>query len=223
MQTSAEWKLRKELFLQVSRYLGPRSTDLFASQLNHQLPKYISWRLDPGAMSTDAFQTSWRNLEEYAFPSFVLISRCLQGYSSADYPNLAESTLVSHPTGDVDNRTTHSPSLVRGHAIRPRGTSTSPLDAQNQLRLAAWKISGNNMLQLGLQSKLQSCLSLDGTRGPIQHMSLAGSGGMAGVKDRKLIQFQQDSAFPRLFGILRSTVLHYKYNPLSGLLHSSTY
>ena len=66
-----------------------------------------------------------------------------------------------------------------------------PLVAQKQLRLAAWKISDNNMLQLGFQSKLQNCLLQDGARGPTQQMSLAGSGGVAGVKDGRLMQFQK--------------------------------
>ena len=50
----------------------------FASQLNHQLSSYISWRPDLGVMSTNTFQSSWINLEGYAFPPFALIGRCLQ-------------------------------------------------------------------------------------------------------------------------------------------------
>ena len=47
--------------------------DLFASALNHQAPKYISWNPDQGAFAIDAFSISWANIKFYAFPSFNLI------------------------------------------------------------------------------------------------------------------------------------------------------
>jgi len=49
-------------------------TDLFANQWNHQLPKYISWRLDPGAISTDSLEES----TGICILPFILIGRCLQ-------------------------------------------------------------------------------------------------------------------------------------------------
>ena len=67
VQTSAEWKLNARSFRKICMYLGPCRTDLFATRLNAQLDNYISWRPDPGAMLTDAFQTSWKELEGYAF------------------------------------------------------------------------------------------------------------------------------------------------------------
>ena len=78
VQTSVEWKLNVVSFHKICMYLGPCRTDLFVTRLNHQLNRYISWRPDPGAMLTDAFQTSWKELEGYAFPPFALIGRCLQ-------------------------------------------------------------------------------------------------------------------------------------------------
>ena len=78
IQTLAEWKLHKEIFLKVFNTMGPCNVDLFACCLNHQLAEYISWRPDPGAMGTDAFQWSWKDLKGYAFPPFALIGRCLQ-------------------------------------------------------------------------------------------------------------------------------------------------
>ena len=47
--------------------------DLFASALNLQAPKYISWNPDQGAFAIDAFSISWANIKFYAFPSFSLI------------------------------------------------------------------------------------------------------------------------------------------------------
>ena len=47
--------------------------DLFASALNHQVPKYISWNPDQEAFAIDAFSISWANIKFYAFPPFSLI------------------------------------------------------------------------------------------------------------------------------------------------------
>ena len=48
-------------------------TDLFASALNHQVPKYVSWNPDQEAFAIDAFSISWANMKFYAFPPFSLI------------------------------------------------------------------------------------------------------------------------------------------------------
>ena len=45
LQMSAEWKLDEEVFRTVCQRLRPR--DQFASCLNNQLEKYVSWRPDP--------------------------------------------------------------------------------------------------------------------------------------------------------------------------------
>ena len=52
--------------------------DLFASRMSHQLPTYISWKLDPYSQGRDAFQISWINKKRYAFAPFCLIDRVLE-------------------------------------------------------------------------------------------------------------------------------------------------
>ena len=51
--------------------------DLFASRLNHQLPKYMPWHPDPDSCAVDSIQHTWRNLQRYAFPPFCLIRKVL--------------------------------------------------------------------------------------------------------------------------------------------------
>ena len=51
---------------------------LFASKISHQLPNYVSWRPDPGAVAIDAFHLSWKERVPYMFTPFSLISRGLQ-------------------------------------------------------------------------------------------------------------------------------------------------
>ena len=47
--------------------------DIFASCLNHQLDKYISWLPNPGSLFVDAFSISWSNSKFYAYPPFSMI------------------------------------------------------------------------------------------------------------------------------------------------------
>ena len=52
--------------------------DLFASRINYQLEKYVSFKPDPGAFAIDAFTTDWANLKLYAFPPFNVIPMVLR-------------------------------------------------------------------------------------------------------------------------------------------------
>ena len=58
LQLSVEWMLERSICRGVIQILGPCSVDLFATHLNNQLRKYISWRPDPFAVATDAFTKS---------------------------------------------------------------------------------------------------------------------------------------------------------------------
>lgn len=39
-----EWKLSEEIFIKVVDIWGKPEIDMFASRLNTQLPKYVSWK-----------------------------------------------------------------------------------------------------------------------------------------------------------------------------------
>ena len=74
---SSDWKLNPKIFSQIVKIRGIPQIDLFASRLNHQLPKYMSWHPDPGSCAVDSLQHYWRNLYRYAFPPFCLIGKVL--------------------------------------------------------------------------------------------------------------------------------------------------
>ena len=78
IQSSAEWQLRKDIFLILMREVHQCDVDLFATRLNHQLPQFVSWRQGPFALGTDAMRIPWIGWRGYAFPPFVLISRILR-------------------------------------------------------------------------------------------------------------------------------------------------
>ena len=73
----SDWKLNFKIFSQIVKIRGIPQIDLFASRLNHQLPKYMPWHPEPGSCAVDSLQHSWRNLCKYAFPPFCLIGKVL--------------------------------------------------------------------------------------------------------------------------------------------------
>ena len=75
----AEWQLHPTIFKNVISTLqfNP-DIDLFASRLNAQLSRYISYHPDPHAYATDAFSLFWGDKQIYCFPPFSCISQCLQ-------------------------------------------------------------------------------------------------------------------------------------------------
>ena len=52
---SIEWMLNHNLFKQVTKHLGLPVVDLFASRVNDQMPEFVSWKPEQGAIATDAF------------------------------------------------------------------------------------------------------------------------------------------------------------------------
>ena len=73
-----EWTLKREIFAQITTQWGTPEIDLFATRLNTQLPKFVSWKPDPASCFVDAFTIIWKSLYFYAFPPFRQIHRCLQ-------------------------------------------------------------------------------------------------------------------------------------------------
>jgi len=63
------------------------------------------------------------------------------------------------------------------------------LHPQKTLRLATWKVSGDNTLQLGFLSKLQSCWPQVGAMEPTQLTNKAGNVSIVSVIQGKSIPF----------------------------------
>ena len=75
---NTKWKLNPILFTCICQRWGTPTIDLFASRLNHQVEKYVSWKADPGAVAVDAMSTDWSSDFFYAFPPFNMIGRVLR-------------------------------------------------------------------------------------------------------------------------------------------------
>ena len=72
-----EWMLNKDVFSELIKIHNSPDIDLFASRLNKQVERFVSWKPDPDAIFIDEFTISWRDLFFYAFPPFSVISKCL--------------------------------------------------------------------------------------------------------------------------------------------------
>ena len=75
---NTEWKLNPILFTCICQRWGTPTIDLFASRLNHQVEKYVSWKADPGVVAVDTMSTDWSSDFFYAFPPFNMIGRVLR-------------------------------------------------------------------------------------------------------------------------------------------------
>ena len=74
---SCAWMLNPQVFQRIQQQMGPLQTDLFAFRLTKQLPSFFSWRPDPEAIATDAFNQNWAQTRGFANPPWCLIARCL--------------------------------------------------------------------------------------------------------------------------------------------------
>ena len=75
---ATEWQLNPKIFKHITKTYFLPNVDLFASRLNHQLPRYVSWHPDPKAFAVDAFSISWTSEKFYIFPPFSIIGRVMK-------------------------------------------------------------------------------------------------------------------------------------------------
>ena len=59
VKDSSEWKLSPVVFQNLYKFWWTPDIDLFASRVSHQVPNYVSWKLDPYSKGKDAFQMCW--------------------------------------------------------------------------------------------------------------------------------------------------------------------
>ena len=74
----SEWMLNPLIFRQVCSTYSIPKVDLFATQVNNQVPNLVSWFPDPEAMATNAFTFPWSGHLSYVFPPFSQIMKCLK-------------------------------------------------------------------------------------------------------------------------------------------------
>ena len=151
MNYSREWMLNKEVFRKLCSTLGKPEIDLFASRVSKQIKKDIYLKTDPFSMGRDAFQTSWSQSLNYAFPN---IQSNRQGHgespkakSNSDLGDsyLGKPGMVPKVARNEHSKPNSSPKLPR--VINESKKGVHPLLENQSLRLVAWNDSGKRYIQ----------------------------------------------------------------------------
>lgn len=131
-----EWQLNPVLFQQLSAVFPALSIDLFATVLNRQLPRYVSWKPDPHAEYVDAFSKSWKGDYFYAFPPFSLIHKCLNKIEAEQAEGLlVQCTSLAHANVVPTSLAVVSPSAqthVVDCGVGACGSSIRPQSSQHE-------------------------------------------------------------------------------------------
>ena len=188
-----EWKLSETIFRRISQIWGLPEIDLFASRLNFQVPKFFSWKPDPLASATDAFQQQWPKGLLFAFPPFCLIGRVIR----KAIQDLAELILIAPPW----TAQTWYPLLLENLVENPIKIPTRqkllsnpkgeihPLLVNKTLKLVAWRISGKICKTREYQRGLQNLSVQPEVLGPEKIITQHGGNSIAGALGEKLIPF----------------------------------
>lgn len=154
-----EWKLDSRIFHAMLNDLGVSpDIDLFASRLNFQIQKYVSWQPDPDAICSDAFSLTWSDFSVYLFPPFCLINRCVQKVIA----DKARGVIITPlwPTQSwftpLMHILTHPPLLLPIKCVTMPGKKD--VVPPKHLRLIACRISGIDSDNKDFQQKLQPSL-----------------------------------------------------------------
>ena len=71
-------RLNPKVINMIDQRYGPHSVDLFATQDNPLLDRFVSWGPDPSAIAVDAFMFPLEDENPYRFPPISSISRLLR-------------------------------------------------------------------------------------------------------------------------------------------------
>ena len=164
----AEWKLDpRSLRTALDDLQFHLEIDLFASRVNHQFPRYCSFRPDPTAEAIDAFTINWHSLKFYAFPPFSIMPAVLKkiqtdkGEGIRVLPNwptqswypkamkmIIQQLVELKPQKDPSQRPHSTPSptrsttLVSVPLIRKQLNNTGVSVAQ-EIIMTSWRQNGN--------------------------------------------------------------------------------
>jgi len=182
-----------KIFQKICQARWTPSIDLFASRVSHQLPAYMSWKLDPFSKGRDAFQVQWTEMEGYAFPPFSLITRVLKKVQVE-----FATVLLITPVWQTQpwypkalEMSIKNPILIpkqRDLLLNPDREAHSLVES-NSLQLAVWAISGKVCLQRAFQQGLQNLSQIPEEEAHCRITNRPGESLVAGVVREKLIPF----------------------------------
>ena len=158
--------------------------DLFASRINHHLPRYSSLLPDPGAEFIDAFSSPWSG-NVYLFPPIVLLSRVINKFCSenCNFGLLIAPFIPSSPIFSAILDLCISPPI-----ILPESAIVREARHCKTSQMMAWTISSNPLLRRDFLRKLSPDLSKTLKTHQRRNTTLTGQNLHIGVSKGKLIQ-----------------------------------
>ena len=158
-----EWMINPVVFKNLQK-IFPLEIDLFASRLNKQLDKYVSWQPDPQALAVDAFTLDWSMFFNYIFCPFSMLTQALRKIEI----DRAEAVIIAPfwPAQSWFGKLARL--LINFPVFLPRGRKLLqlPFDREQvhplwrKMRLLAWPVSGKSYKSQDFRKNLQkSCLT----------------------------------------------------------------
>jgi hypothetical protein len=185
-----EWKLDSGVFNDVIQSFYRPEVDLFATRLNTQLPRFVSWKPDPKAEAFDAFTLDWKEFTSYVFPPFSMIGRCLQkiALDQAECVMVVPAWPTQYWFPELTKMLTDSPILLpfRNLVSLPGGQQQShPL----KMQLMACRVSGVPSKQKAFLRQQQPQLELPGGQPLRNNTPHMWRGGQPIVVQKRLVYF----------------------------------
>ena len=192
----AEWKLDTSLLKQATGILDYKpDIDLFATRLNCQYEKYVSYRPDPEAVSVDAFSMNWAKSNWYAFPPFCLIPRVLRKISREKTTGvLVVPYWPSQPWFPrIIGMLVEKPIVLsaRNNLLRMPGQPEEKHRLHRTLKIVICLVSGKNSEIVDFQGKLQRSSAVHGGKGQQGFMIPTSKGGKSLLIKGKLVPIVQ--------------------------------
>ena len=153
---SSDLKLDPAVFKMADRKWGPHSVDLFATRLNRQVHRYVSWKPDPNCIAADGLRFSIGKENSWCFPPEALISKLLAKVVREQ----ATITLVaplwpSKPWWpELQALRIDRPILLEPREDLLQTTGLNTFSDFRHYRLAIWRISGSHWKIARYQTQL---------------------------------------------------------------------
>ena len=199
-----EWQLNRVIFQKIRAACPALSIDLFASVLNAQLPRYVSWNPDRHATFVDAFSIAWTGEYFYAFPPFSLIQKCLKKIEAEQAVGVlvvpAWTTQTLYPP--VLKLLTQAPKLMlwtAGMELVVHPSVHKPHTMKGKLKLIVCPSSGDTMRSEGFRSTLSMHCSTRGDPLLKSNTQFISRNGLYSVVKGKLLHIPYFDGCVRIF------------------------
>ena len=163
--------LNSSIFNRELKKIWQMNIGIFSAKWNAQLPRFVSWMIQPHAFAIYAFSLNWSRISGSAFPPFALIARCLAKVSQTWFPLLLQmardvprvlrfrSDLLTSCIGAPHTFMSHNSLILSVLKLsgRPMSNSiTNVLQYISDLHSAGKAYSTINILRSMLSSTLES-------------------------------------------------------------------